>query len=153
MRNVKALKPRQISAIQLLACGTPACRVAERLEVSTMTLYRWQQLPEFEAKLNSIVNSGLAEVAKKMNATALTAVESLQEILCDMTQPTPTRMKAALGVLAALPSVSSALEKNLKHRVADFDLQQRWEGTFTYDSSGNPIPEPLRVSSDVPVTV
>jgi transposase-like protein len=154
MSNVKALKPRQLSAIQLLACGTPACRVAERLEVSTMTLYRWSRQPEFEAKLRSITSSGLEEVAKKMNATTLTAVETLQEILCDMTQPTGTRLKAALGVLAALPSVSSALEKGLQHRVADFDLNQRWSGkTFTFDSSGNPIEEPRQVSSDVPVTV
>jgi transposase len=103
MSNVKALKARQLNAIQLLAVGTPANQVAATLQVSTMTLYRWSRQPEFEAKLRSITSSGLEEVAEKMNATALTAVETLQEILCDMTQPTGTRMKAALGVLAALP--------------------------------------------------
>jgi hypothetical protein len=141
MNNVKSLKARQLNAIQLLALGTPAYQVAAQLEVSTMTIYRWQRLPEFEAKLNAITSSGLEEIAKKMNATTLTAVETLQEILCNMTEPSTTRMKAALGVLSAVASVNNMLEKSLKHRVADFDLQQRFsEQAFTFDGSGNRYP-------------
>lgn len=140
MNNVRQLKPRQLTAVQLLATGTPANRVAERLEVSTMTLYRWQRLPEFEAKLRVITSSGLEEVAKKMNATTLTAIETLQEILCDMREPSTTRMKAALGVLNSMSAVNGVLEKGLQLRAADFDLQGRWsEQAFTFDSSGNPI--------------
>lgn len=105
-----------------------------------MTLYRWQRLPEFEAKLNSIAHSGLEEIAKKMNATTLTAIETLQEVLCDMREPTGTRMKAALGVLSNMAAVNNALERSLQHRAGDFDLQERWSGpAFTFDSSGNPI--------------
>lgn len=147
MENVKPLKPRQLSAIQLLAVGTPAYQVAERLEVSTMTIHRWQQLPEFDSKLHSITNSGLEEIAKKMNIAALTAVETLQEILCDMREPTNVRMKAAIGVLNAMPSVNGALEKSLSHRDADFDLRKRWSGpVLTHNGSGNPYPS-LRVNS------
>lgn len=83
MENTKPLKPVQLTAIQLLAAGKPAHRVAEQLEVSTMTIYRWRQQPEFEAKLNSIASSGMEDIAKKLNATTLTAVETLQEVLCD----------------------------------------------------------------------
>ena len=140
MSNVKTLKARQLNAVQLLAIGTPAYQVAAQLEVSTMTIYRWQRLPEFEAKLNSIATSGLEEVAKKMNAATLTSVETLQEILCDMCEPSTTRMKAALGVLSTVASVNNMLEKSLKHRIADFDLQQRFEQQgWTYDSNGNRI--------------
>ena len=140
MCNVKTLKARQLNAIQLLATGTPAYQVAAQLEVSTMTIYRWQKLPEFEAKLNSITSSGLEEVAKKLNATTLTAVETLMEILCDMQEPSTTRMKAALGVLSNTASVNNMLEKCLKHRVADFDLHERFEQQgWTYDSNGNRI--------------
>jgi hypothetical protein len=136
MKNGKSLKPVQLTAIQLLAVGTPASHVAERLEVSVMTIYRWQRLPEFEAKLHAVTSSGLEEIAKKMNATALTAVETLQEVLCDLTQPVPTRIKAALGVLGAMGSVNAALEKGLQHRVADFDSKLRWsEPGFTYDAA------------------
>jgi hypothetical protein len=139
MENVRSLKPKQINAIQLLAVGTPAYQVAERLDVSAMTIHRWQQIPEFEAKLHSITNSGLEEIAKKMNIAALTAVETLQEAMCDMSEPITTRMKAATGVLNAMPSVNGALEKCLVHRAADFDLKTRFRGqAYTYDSNGNP---------------
>lgn len=137
MESVKSLKPVQLTAIQLLAMGTPASQVAERLEVSAMTIYRWQRQPEFEAKLNAVTSSGLEEIAKQMNATTLTAVETLHEVLCDLTQPTATRMKAALGVLNVMSSVNGALEKGLKHRIADFDPKQRWSNLgYTYDASG-----------------
>ena len=140
MKNSTHLKPRQITALQLLAAGTPANQVAERLDVTTMTLYRWQRLPAFEAKLRSISSSGLEEVAKKMNATTLTAIETLQEIMCDLRESAPTRMKVALGVLNVMPSVNGILEKSLQHTAGDFDLQERWSGSaFTFDSSGNPI--------------
>lgn len=139
MQNVKRLKARQLQAVKLLALGTPASHVAERLEVSAMTIYRWQRQPAFEAKLNSITSSGLEQISKMLNATALTAVETLQEVLCDMSQPTAIRMKAALGVLGVMSSVNGALEKSLQHRVADFDLSQRYSSQgYTYDSNGEP---------------
>lgn len=141
MNNVKSLKARQLNAVQLLALGTPAYQVAAQLDVSTMTIYRWQRLPAFEAKLNAITSSGLEEIAKKMNATTLTAVETLQEILCNMAESPTTRMKAALGVLSAMSSVNAALERSLRHRVADFDLKQRFsDQAFTFDGSGNRYP-------------
>jgi hypothetical protein len=141
MNNVSSLKARQLNAIQLLAVGVPAYKVAAKLEVSTMTIYRWQKLPAFEEKLNAIATSGLEEIAKKMNATTLTAVETLQEILCDMTLPTPIRMKAALGVLGSVASVNNMLEKTQRYGAADFDLQQRFsERAFTFDANGNRFP-------------
>ncbi len=141
MSDVKTLKARQLNAVQLLALGTPAYQVAAKLEVSTMTIYRWQKIPEFDAKLNSIASSALEEITKKMNATTLTAVETLQEILCDMREPSFIRMKAALGVLSNVASVNNMLEKSLKHRLADFDLQERYENHgWTYDACGNRCP-------------
>ncbi len=138
--NVQSLKPRQLNAIKLLAMGKPANQVAEILQITTMTLYRWQKLPEFSSKLNLVANSGMEEIAKKMNSTALTAIEVLQEILCDMTLTKPIQMKAALGVLHTMASVNGALEKGLKHRAADFDLQKRWgDRAFTYDAGGKVI--------------
>lgn len=143
MNNQKPLKPKQIIAIQLLAMGTPIYPVAEKLEITTMTLYRWQKLPEFNSKLNSIADSGLEEIAKKMNAAAITAIETLQEAMCDLKEPSSVRIKAALGVLGATASVNGALEKGLKHRIADFDLRERFNDTgWSYDQNGNPIEYP-----------
>ncbi len=140
MKTVQSLKPRQLNAIKLLAMGKPANQVAEILQVTTMTLYRWQKLPEFNSKLNCIANSGMEEIAKKMNVAALTAIEVLQDILCDMRVPKATQLKAALGVLHTMASVNGALEKGLQHRQADFDPQSRWDNQgFTYDASGTAI--------------
>jgi hypothetical protein len=137
MQNVKALKARQLEAVKLLAMGTPAYQVARRVAVSPMTIHRWQRLPEFEAKLTSITSSGMEQVAKTLNSAALTAAETLQEILCDLSQPVPIRMKAALGVLNALGSVNAALERGIQHRAADFDLAQRFSSQGnTYEAVG-----------------
>jgi len=136
---MKTLKPVQLTAISMLAAGTTATQVAARLDISTMTIYRWQRLPEFEARLRTITSSGLEEIAKKMNAATLTAIETLQETMCNMSEPTPVRMKAALGVLNATASVNGMLEKSLRHRVADFDLQERWGDSFNHSSSGESV--------------
>lgn len=133
----KTLKPKQISAIKLLATGAPLVRVAERLEVTCMTLHRWKKLPEFERTLNSVSYSGMAELTKKMNAAALTAAETIQEILCNLQEPTALRLKAALGALRAMPAVNTALERGIQHQTADFDLRDRFSGpVFTHNSDG-----------------
>ena len=98
-------------------------------------------MPEFEKTLNSVSYSGLDELAKKVNVAALTAAEILQEILCSLNQPTDVRMKAALGVLRAMPAINTVLEKGLQHRTADFDLRKRFSGpTFTHGSDVQPYP-------------
>jgi len=110
MKKRKSLKPKQITAIQLLATGTPVYQVAEKLEITTMTLYRWQKLPEFNSKLNLIANSGLEETAKKMNAATITAIETMQETMCNYGIPLSLRMKAAVSVLNSTASVNGMLD-------------------------------------------
>jgi hypothetical protein len=133
----KPLRPLQLNALRLIASGTPDCQVASTLNVSVMSIYRWRRLPAFEAKLHAITSSGLEEISKTLNATALTAVETLQEVLCDMSQPVPIRMRAALGVLSALGPVNAALERGLQHRAGDFDLTQRFNlQGHTYEATG-----------------
>ena len=155
MNNVMVLKPKQLSAVKLLAAGTPACQVAARLEITTMTLWRWQQLPAFEETLHSVSYSGLDEIAKKINITALTAIETLQELLCNMCEPAEIRVKAAVAVLRAMPSVNGSLERSYQHRAADFDLRTRFCGpSFSYDSWGTPIRSPRTATlATVPAAV
>ena len=149
MKHKKKLKAKQLKAVQLLAMGEPKNVIAAKLEITTMTLYRWQKQPEFNSKLNFIAHSGLEEIAKKMNATTVTAIETLQEAMCDMREPSTVRIKAAIGVLNAMPSVNGALEKGLKHRVADFDLRERWNDIgFSYDINGDPIQKSHPLSSE-----
>lgn len=142
MNTVRQLKPKQLDAVQLLVIGTPIYQVAAKLEVSTMTLYRWQRLPEFEAMVQSIASSGLEEIAKKMNATTLTAVETLQEVLCNMNEPVNIRLKAAIGVLNNVASINHMLNKTQKYGLSDFDLKNRFnEPAFSYDANGDKFPK------------
>lgn len=136
----KMLKPRQLNAIQLLAMGTPITQVAMRLEVSTMTIYRWQQQKEFKTKVKTITSSDLEAIAKKMNIASLTAIEILQELMYDMRVPINTQIKVCLGVLRSMASFNGALKKSLQHKTEDFDLQKRVDGqSFTFDRNGDPF--------------
>ncbi|WP_405048364.1 helix-turn-helix domain-containing protein [Rhodoferax sp.] len=131
------LKPRQVHALQLLAAGRPVSEVAVVVNVSTMTIFRWKQIPAFRSRLELVAHTGLEELAKKVNATAITAIETLQETLCDMTVPVALRVKASIGVLGAMGSVNAALSKRLQDGVADFDLSTRFTGpTFSYGADG-----------------
>ena len=135
-----SLKPRQVLALQLLAAGRPVSEVATVVNVSSMTVFRWKQSPAFRSRLELVTHSGLEELAKKVNATAITAIETLQETLCDMTLPVALRVKASIGVLGAMASVNAALSKRLQDGVADFDLGARFAGpTFSYGADGELI--------------
>jgi hypothetical protein len=116
-----------------------------------MTVFRWKQSPAFRSRLELVANSGLEDLAKKVNATAITAIETLQETLCDMAQPTQLRVKAALGVLGAMSALNAALTRRLQDGAADFELGARFSGAaFSYDSQGREIsiPRPKRDLSD-----
>ena len=138
-----SLKPRQAHALQLLAVGRPANEVAAALNVSAMTIFRWKQTPVFRSRLELVAHTGLEELAKKVNATAITAIETLQETLCDMTLPVALRVKASIGVLGAMGSVNAALSRRLLDGAADFDLRTRFAGpAFSRNSQGNVIVTP-----------
>lgn len=135
-----SLKPRQVYALQLLAAGRPTSEVAAVVNVSAMTIFRWKQSPAFRSRLELVTHTGLEELAKKVNATAITAIETLQETLCDMTLPVSLRVKASIGVLGAMGSVNAALSKRLLDGAADFDLSTRFVGpTFSYGADGELI--------------
>lgn len=145
--NTTKLSTKQEIAIRLLAQGESKTAVATRLNVSRMTLSRWVKNSEFESQLVSISRSGLEQTAKMLNAASLTAAETLQEILCDMTQPKILRVKAALGVLRVLPTINASLQRDM-YQDNDFDVQHRWGLQYTYNAQGEVIDRtPVNVSN------
>jgi hypothetical protein len=136
--NSSELKTKQEIAIRLLALGEPKNIVAAKVGVSKMTLSRWHKNPVFNSQLASITNSGLEATAKMLNAAGLTAAETLQEILCDLTQPATVRLKASLGLLSILPSINASLQRYV-YQPVDFDINQRWGSYGTYNSQGELI--------------
>ena len=152
--SVTSLKPRQVQALHLLAVGRPASEVAAVVNVSAMTIFRWKQSPAFRSRLERVSNSGLEEIAKKLQALSLTAVETLQESLCDMSLPVHLRAKVALGVLGSLGSVNAVLTKRLPDGAGDFELEHRFKGpALSYDSQGERIFRVASVNAIGPVEV
>lgn len=143
MRNAKPLKAIQTAALRLLAQGETHKFVAQTLNVSQMTVYRWGHIPEFQAQLKTITASetGLEVTARRLSAAVLTAIETSQEAMCNMREPVEIRLKAAQIILRSMPPASAALERALRHRMSDFLLEQRFEGGNTFDSAGNEIPK------------
>jgi hypothetical protein len=74
-----------------------------------------------------------------LNAASLAAIETAQEVMCNMREPVELRLSAAKIVLTAMPPTTAALEKALRHRLADFSLEERFERGSTYDSAGHEI--------------
>ncbi len=114
MKNVKPLNPRQLHAIKLLAAGTPDYLVAQRIEVSTMTIYRWKRQEVFNQELRRIAYFGLEDFSKKLNESAVTAIETLQEVMNDLREPSTHRSKVALGIINALPKMQEALSRSVQ---------------------------------------
>lgn len=141
METKKRLKPKQIKAVALLARGESKKYVAETLQITTMTIHRWYRLPEFTDELKAVSTSetGLEATARMLNAAGLTAVETAQEIMCCMSQPVEIRLKAAQVVLRALVPANAAIERGLKHRFVDFNLEDRWGTGNTFDGAGKLI--------------
>lgn len=142
MTQDKPLKALQHNAIRLLAQGETQKNVAQILNISPMTVSRWNNLPNFQTQLQTVTasESGLEALARKSNATALTAVENLQEVLAGVHEPLQVRLQAAQIILRCLPAINAAMERGLKHRRADFLLEQRWERGNIYDSHCDLIP-------------
>lgn len=118
MKISNALPPRQMIAIRLLASGLTATAVAEELGISYMTLYRWKQNELFSAELNRATTSYIMEFTEKLNFSAMAAIDTLNEIMNDLREPSTHRGKIALGVLKNLPRIQSALAKT-SYRAAD----------------------------------
>jgi hypothetical protein len=76
-----------------------------------MTVYRWKQNELFSSELNRLTTNYVKEFSEKLNYSAMTAVDTLNEIMNDLREPSMHRGKVALGLLRSLPHIQSALAK------------------------------------------
>ena len=139
MKNVKPLHARQLHAIRLLAAGTPDYLVAQRIEVSTMTIYRWKRQDDFNRELRQITYSGLEDFSKKLSDCAVNAIETLHEVMNDLREPSTHRSKVALGVINALPKLQVALAHSARHSVECSVIREETEDADSALDSGGII--------------
>lgn len=109
---------RKAQAAALLARGTSTDKTGEAVGVSGRTVRRWREDPSFENEVQTARRAILTETATALGAAARDAVAVLCAALGD---ESPTiRVRAALGILGALPTVSEHIE--LEQRLAALEV-------------------------------
>ena len=107
-----ALNARQQRAAVLLASGCNSGSVAEQLKIHRSTLAKWQNLPEFEAFVNELMQEGRAAARAKLVGAAEKAVSTLLGLL--ESRDERTRLAASSEILRHLkgmPIGSSSVEE------------------------------------------
>lgn len=104
-----AVLDRKSRAAVLLARGWSTDRVGTDVGVTARTVRRWLTDPEFSDRVHDIRRTTLAETVSALELTARAAVNVLGEALLSE-QPMPLRVRAALGVLNALPNIAAYAE-------------------------------------------
>lgn len=104
------LTARQTRAIELLLTGMPIKEVADSLNVSRGTVYRWLDQPKF----NEVVNHEKSLIVERLSLTLANlgqrAVDTLKEALDDPSAGTSVRVRAADIVIAKILSLRELVE-------------------------------------------
>lgn len=97
-------------AALLLAQGTSCDKAGEAVGVTGRTIRRWREDPAFEAQVREARRAILDEAVAALGAAAREAVDTLRAAL---TEDSPAiRVRAALGIISALPGLSEHAELN-----------------------------------------
>src|SRR5450755_799592 len=90
---------------------------AKAAGVSTTTLIRWQQLPEFQTAYRSARRNAFSQSVGRLQQASTAAVSTLLKVMVDPATPPATRVRAADSVLG---HSSKAIEmEDIEARVAD----------------------------------
>lgn len=105
---------RKARAVVLLARGASTDHVGKEVGVTSRTVRRWLEEPEFAGQVQEIRQSTLEETVHALGVTARAAVGVLGQALKD--ESATIRVRAALGVLTCLPTIAAHVD--LEQRVA-----------------------------------
>ncbi|MCX4525266.1 hypothetical protein OG982_06105 [Streptomyces sp. NBC_01551] len=103
-------------AVELLARGVPTEAVGRDIGVTGRTVRRWLDDPAFAEEVQDARRTALTETLRALEVTARSAVAYLAATIRDVNAPEPVRVRAALGILAALPRIAEHVE--LEERLA-----------------------------------
>jgi hypothetical protein len=92
---------RAVAVIALLQSGSVA-EAAQTVGISTRTLQRWKAQPAFADQLLAAQTEIFQKANAEVRKLALDAVRTLGGILRDASQPAPSRVRSALGVIHLL---------------------------------------------------
>ena len=116
------LSARQEAVALALASGMIPSRITRKLKVSPATIYRWRQLPEFNARVvelrNELVDGAIGRLANLMAGKAADALEKLLTAKRD-----DTRLASVKAVYDIFVGVTNAAE--LKSRIEELEAERQ----------------------------
>lgn len=113
------LTARQTRAIELLLTGKPIKEVADSLNVSRGTVYRWLEQPKFNAVVNHEKSLIVERLSLALANLGQKAVDTLKEALDDPSAGTSVRVRAADIVISRMLVFADQVE--LSARIANLE--------------------------------
>ncbi|HEY3311211.1 MAG TPA: hypothetical protein VGK00_06175 [Anaerolineales bacterium] len=96
------LKPQQRRAIAALLTERDIRAAAIKAEVSERALYRWLDLPDFKAELQTASRQAIDTAILRLSELTGQAVDTLRDVMTDKATSAGTRVQAANIALARL---------------------------------------------------
>ena len=93
------LTPKQRKAISCLVDGGNFTRASLAAGVSTRTITRWRELPDFDAALKHAGTRKIADATRQITGGLETAIDFLLTIIDNEDAPYSVRTRAALGLI------------------------------------------------------
>lgn len=117
---------RKTRAALLLSKGVPSERVGREVGVTGRTVRRWAADPAFAEQVQEFRHATLTETVRALEGVARSAVAVLGRIIADTDAPPAVRVRAALGVLSALPPIAAHAE--LEERITALEAAEACRG-------------------------
>ncbi|WP_328933256.1 MULTISPECIES: hypothetical protein [unclassified Streptomyces] len=111
---------RRDEAVLLLARGFSSDEAGRQIGVNGSTVRRWRADLEFELQIQETRRAALGEAVAALEAAAREAVDVLTRTMKDPEVPATVRVRAALGILSALPGFATHAE--LEQRIAALEI-------------------------------
>jgi hypothetical protein len=110
---------RQDRAIQALLEHPTIEKAAAAIGVSSVTLWRWMQQPDFQARLRAARRQAYSQTVARLQQASSAAVGTLLRVMTDQGAPAASRVRAADSVL---DHAAKAVElEDLEVRVSDLE--------------------------------
>ena len=103
------LKENQLLAIPLVVLGVSGKKIAEQLSVAEETVSRWRQLPEFQARVNSILMECREDTQQQLRHVISLSLTIIQEELQNTNSS--TRVSLALKLVHSMKLTSLLYEE------------------------------------------
>ena len=116
--NVTDLLPEQAQALDLFMMGQTPCNIAKKLAIHRQTLWRWRQLPAFQAAQQELMQSQRAELHDRMAEVlrlSLAAVERALKYAEDDSRVIPLEAALSILKLTRTPQMHLLLSKTTVH--------------------------------------